>query len=139
MRRDPTELPQDLRRVLDHLGNRFLKDFLEVEVDRHPDNIDALTELGQVCTRLGHWERGLAVDRELVRLVPDSPTVHYNLACSQALLGATEPALDSLERAVELGYDDPQYLESDGDLVSLRGEGRFRALVERIRSKTQSR
>lgn len=138
MKRDPNELPQDLRRTLDHLGNRFLEDFLEVEVDRHPDNIGALAELGQMCTRLGHWERGLAVDRELVRLVPGNPTVHYNLACSQALLGSTEAALDSLERAVELGYDDSDYMATDEDLVSLRGERRFRALLERIRSKTRS-
>jgi Flp pilus assembly protein TadD len=134
--RDRIDIPQDLRRTLDHQGNRFLEEFLEIAVERHPDNVDALAELGQVCTRLGHWERGLAVDRELVRLVPSNPTVHYNLGCSQALLGLTDAALDSLSQAAELGYDDWAFLESDEDLVSLRGDERFRALIEQIRART---
>lgn len=115
-----------------------MQEFLEVELERHPDNVEALAELGQVYTRLGHWEEGLTVDRQLVRLVPENPTVHYNLACSQALLGQAEDALDSLERAVSLGYDDVGYLQNDEDLAGLRREERFRALIERIRSAKPS-
>ena len=115
-----------------------MQEFLEAELKRHPENVDALAELGQVYTRLGHWEEGLTVDRQLVRLVPESPTVHYNLACSQALLGQAEEAIDSLERAVSLGYDDVGYMQDDEDLASLRLEERFRALIERIRSRKSS-
>lgn len=128
------DLSQDLRRTLDELGARFMREFLEIEIGRHPDNVEALAELGQVYTSCGLWNEGLEVDLRLVRLVPGSPTAHYNLACSYALLGRSEPALDALEHAVELGYDDDAFLVRDEDLASLREEQRFRALIERIRS-----
>lgn len=128
-------LSQDLRRTLDDLGQCFLQEFLEVEIGRHPDNVEALAELGQIYTSRGLWNQGLEVDLQLVRLVPESPTAHYNLACSHALLGRVEEALGNLEHAVRLGYDDDRFMAEDEDLESLREEQRFRALLERIRSK----
>ncbi len=124
---------QDLRHTLDELGSRFLREFLEVEIRRHPDNVDALAELGQVYTNRGEWEAGLRVDLRLVELVPHSSTAYYNLACSYALLGRTQEALDGLDQAVELGYDDAEFMCGDEDLASLREEQRFRSLLERIR------
>jgi len=128
---------QDLRRQLDHLGNAFLREFLEVEIARHPSNVDALAELGQVYTQCGLWNRGLEVDQQLVQLVPESPTVHYNLACSQSLLGLVDAAFGSLERATDLGYCDYEFMERDEDLASLRDDQRFRSLLERIRTKAR--
>lgn len=95
-----------------------------------PRNIGALTELAQVLTLLGRYEEGLQADRELTRLLPDDPTAHYNLACSLALLGQREEALDALEHAVELGYDDVEHLLADEDLKPLRDDPRFREVVE---------
>jgi len=126
---------QDLRQTLDELGSRFLREFLEVEISRHPDNVEALAELGQVYTNRGEWEAGLQVDLRLVELVPQSSTAYYNLACSYALLGRNQEAIDSLEQAVKLGYDDGDFMLQDEDLASLREEQRFRALLERIRSE----
>jgi tetratricopeptide (TPR) repeat protein len=126
------ELQPQLRQHLDGLGRRFLVEFYEAELARNPDNLEALAELGHLHTLLGDLERGLAIDRRLVRLVPGEPTARYNLACSLALLGHREEALESLETAVELGYDDPDHLLGDEDLASLREEPRFRALVGRL-------
>ena len=133
MGHDPLELPGSLQQELERLGLRFLADFLAVETLRNPRNVDALAELGQIYSRLGDWEKGLGVDRQLVRLVPENPTVHYNLACSLAILGHTDEALDALERAVRLGYCDPDYMVEDSDLESLRREPRFHELVSRLR------
>jgi adenylate cyclase len=118
-----------LRARLDRIGQEFLAEFYGREVARHPDNLAALTELADLLTRLGRLEEGLSADERLVALAPEDPNIRYNLACSQALLGRTEHALDTLERAVELGYDDAAHLLEDEDLASLRGERRFRAIV----------
>jgi Flp pilus assembly protein TadD len=118
--------------VLDGLGLEFLAGFLETEIGLHPENLGAWMELGHVYTRAKRFEEGLAVDRELVRRAPNDPTVRYNLACSLALLGRTEEALDALEKAVALGYEDPEHLMADEDLASLRDEPRFREIVRAL-------
>ena len=91
------------------------------------------TVLGHALTRLGRNTEGLDLDRQLVQACPDDPIAHYNLACSLALLGRVRPALDALDEAIRLGFDDPDHLESDGDLESLRSEPRFRAMVAELR------
>jgi Flp pilus assembly protein TadD len=118
--------------VFEGLGLEFLAGFLETEIRLHPENLGARIELGHVYTRAKRYEEGLAVDRELVRRAPNDPTVRYNLACSLALLGRTEEALDALERAVALGYEDPEHLLADLDLASLRDEPRFREIVRAL-------
>ena len=92
----------------------------------------------QVLAGLGRLEEGLAVDERLVRLTPENPAAHYNMACSLALLGRGDAALDSLERAVERGYDDAPFMLADDDLTSLRGQARFRALVARLEARAGS-
>ena len=125
-------IPRPLRERLDRLGQEFLADFLERATARHPENAEALAELAGVLTRLGRLEEGLAADEKLVGLVPENPTVHYNLACSLALLGRRDSALDALERAIQLGYDDSEHLLEDEDLASLRDQARFQELVIRL-------
>jgi predicted esterase len=66
------------------------------------------------------------------RVKPDDPVVHYNLACAQARAGEIRPALVSLGRAVELGFDDAPLMESDPDLERLRGEPAFSELLETL-------
>lgn len=122
----------ELSATFEALGLEFLMGILEVEVSRHPENLAALCDLGHLYTRSKAYEKGLAVDRELVRRRPDDSTSHYNLACSLALLGESTQALDALERAVELGYDDAEHLLADEDLASLRGTGRFRAVLSSL-------
>jgi Flp pilus assembly protein TadD len=125
-------LPRPLRKRIDRIGQEFLAEFLARATRRHPTNVEALAELAGVLTQLGRLEEGLAADAQLVDLVPENPTVHYNLACSLALLGRKEAALDALERAIQLGYDDHEHLLQDSDLRSLRRDARFRELVVRL-------
>lgn len=127
------ELSAPLEAELNELGLTFLAEILEVETLRNPGNVDALAELGHVYTRQQRYSHGLEVDRKLVRLVPDNPTVHYNLACSLSILGDTEDALDALEQAVALGYDDPGFMLEDDDLARLHDEERFIRLVQRLK------
>jgi Flp pilus assembly protein TadD len=131
---DAFPLPPELEERLERLGEEFRADFLGHAVTRHPDNVAALTELAELLTRLGRFEEGLAADQRLVSLAPADPTVHYNLACSLALLGRAQDALDTLERAIALGYRDPEHMSEDEDLASVRSHPRFQALLASLRS-----
>lgn len=132
MSRDPLGLDRPLRERMDRLGQEFLARILGTETTRHPDNVEALADLGHVLTQLGRVEEGLAADRRLVELQPGNATAHYNLACSLALLERADEAIESLEAAIGLGYDDLDHLLADEDLASLRDKPRFQELAGRL-------
>lgn len=132
MSEDTLQISDAARERIDRLGLNFLAEVLDLEVRARPDNAAALVTLGMVLTRLGRYREGLAVDRRLVALAPEDPTCRYNLACSLALLGETQSAIDALEESVRLGFDDPKHLAGDEDLASLRGEARFQSIVEAL-------
>ena len=115
------------------VGLEFEARFYAAVARRTPENTEALSELAHVLTRLERFEEGLQIDRLLVRLAPENETAHYNLACSLALCQQPAEALDALETAVVLGYEDVGHLLADGDLVSLHQEPRFQDLVARLR------
>ncbi len=121
-----------LRSRLERTGAEFLAGYFETELRQKPENLAAWVELGHLYTRLGRIKEGLDVDRELARRLPEDSTVRYNLACSLALNGEIDMAFAELERALERGYCDAEHLAQDQDLVALRADPRFGALLERL-------
>jgi predicted Zn-dependent protease len=73
--------------------------------------------------------RAVELDRRLVDLLPNDFLARYNLACSLARAGRSDEAIDSLSRAILLGYDDLAHMEADPDLESLRNHPDFQALL----------
>ena len=55
-------------------------------------------------------------------------TSFYNEACGLALAGDKAAALDSLQNALENGFDNPEIFRKDDDLDAVRNEPRFRQL-----------
>jgi Flp pilus assembly protein TadD len=133
---EPLPLSPGAQARLERVGTEFMLGFLRTGAERDPRNLVALSELGHLLTRLGRHDEGLDVDRKLVRLDPDNPVVHYNMACSLSLTGEADAAVGSLERAVELGYDDAEHLVADEDLTGVRDEPRFQEIVRRLLAET---
>jgi tetratricopeptide (TPR) repeat protein len=104
-------------------------DFFEKLLVRNGDSVEVLRTLGELVSKKGDVQRALEIDRRLVERLPDDFLVRYNLACSQALAGRPDEAIDSLSSAILLGYDDLAHLEVDPDLDSLRERPDFRALL----------
>lgn len=129
MSEETLSISPEARARLDRLGLEFQADIYGIEVRERPNNAAALIALGMILTQLGRYAEGLAIDRRLVELLPEDNGARYNLACSLALVGERAQALAELENAVRLGYDDPQHLANDLDLISLREEPRFLELL----------
>ena len=108
-------------------------EFIEGLVRRDPNNVDALQILGDHYTQRGRINEGLQVDERLARLEPRNPLVFYNLACSYSLSGEIDQAANALERALQLGYRDFDWLAKDPDLKPLRGHAAFDDLKAKIR------
>ena len=66
--------------------------------------------------------------RRAVQSDPTNPLMLYNIGCLYAVAGKRGLALDHLERAMELGMRNRDWLMTDPDLTSLRDDPRFAAL-----------
>lgn len=68
---------------------------------------------------------------------PEDPDVWYNLACARAQAGWKRDAVKALERAVEVGFQDAAWIESDAELAPLHGETGYRALLDRLSARAK--
>ncbi|MEN8151444.1 MAG: hypothetical protein ABFS86_16630 [Planctomycetota bacterium] len=134
---ETTDFPFD-RTKLETLEYESLIPLYELRLQEEADDIPAIYWLGHAYTRVGRCEDGLSMDLRLSRLMPDDPTVQYNLGCSFALTGRADEAFETLSRAVSLGYRDVELLIADADLDSIRDDDRFGELLGRLRDPTGS-
>lgn len=107
----------------------FCLEFCDRILRLRPRHVEALSSAANHLTALGYYEDGLAVDRRLAALLPNDPGVLYNLACSLALTGGRDEAIDCLRRAVAAGYDDSRHMAADDDLAAVHGDPRFEELL----------
>lgn len=120
------------RRLREQSQLDFEVEFIGRILERDPFHTDALRVHANNLAAKGLYARALQVDRRLVRLLPERAIPWYNLACSYAVLGMTEPAIAALQRSLELGYRHLGHLRRDPDLKSLRHDPRFIRLLRRF-------
>lgn len=106
--------------------------FLEGLTRRDPAYAEALQLLGDAYTGLGRNRESLDVDQRLSQLQPEDPAVHYHLACSYAVTGQVDAAVQALDRALDLGFRDFRSLTDEPDLQSLRCHPSFARIRARI-------
>lgn len=103
--------------------------FLESVARRLPDELEVIRALAELYTVVGRYQDGLKLDLRLSRICPRDPLSWYNLGCSYALLGSKDEAFESLAKALELGYDDYDWMRRDQDLSALWDDPRFESLL----------
>jgi tetratricopeptide (TPR) repeat protein len=113
----------------------FEIEFFERILSRDPKNVEMLKLLGDLFSRKRFYRRALMVDLRLTALRPTDAVAFYNLACSRAMLNHVDAALDSLERAVELGFDDVDQLLADDELAALYCQPRFHKLLKGLEAR----
>lgn len=104
----------------------------EALVKAEPKNARAWYRLGASYANLKKYDQAVAAYRKGVE-VGGNPIVMYNLACAFALGGSPDSALVWLGHAVDAGYRQPDAMESDADLASIRSDDRYRALLDKAR------
>lgn len=110
----------------------FELSFFEGLHRRMPKDLRVVGMLAQLYTQTGQIDSGLKMDRKLVRLTPDDPLTHYNLACSLALKGRPADAVRSLRTAISLGYMDFHWMQHDPDLVDLHNYPGYEKLLGEV-------
>ena len=111
---------------LDALGT------LQRHLEMNPHDTRALYVCAQNLCCVGEQEKGHELAERALNQDEDEPVVLYNVACFYAHAGNKDRALELLELAVEKGWGDKAWLETDSDLDSIRELPRFKKLLERI-------
>lgn len=110
----------------------FEVDFFVTLHRRMPRDVRVASILAQLYTRTGQIDSGLRMDRKLVRLTPNDPVAHYNLACSLALKRRYPEAVRALRTAVTFGYADFDWMRNDPDLGDLHEYPEFLRLLHEV-------
>jgi adenylate cyclase len=105
-------------------------------IERHlklnPHDTRALYFGAQNLLRVGEHEKAVELAERALGQDENEPIVLYNVACFYAEQHDNVRAIDLLEKAVELGWGDRAWIETDSDLDALRQDERFKALLARI-------
>jgi adenylate cyclase len=104
----------------------------DAHLELNPDDARAWLLSGAALMRLGQREQALERARRAFAIDPEDSGVLYNLACIYALAGSGNEALDHLNRAIEHGFGQREWLENDSALDSIREEPRFQALLRKL-------
>jgi len=103
----------------------------EKHLELHPDDARALYLGANALSNLGERARSLDWCRRALAIDPEDCGILYNVACTYALQGMTEDALDCLEKAMTHAFWYKRWAQQDPDLDSIRNHPRFQALMER--------
>jgi adenylate cyclase len=109
-------------------ARRVIEDHLEL----NPGDTRALMLGGSAMARLGETATAIAWAERTLAIEPDDAVVLYGTACIYSMLGNADRALDLLDRAVQAGFRKRGWIEHDPDFNSIRGDPRYRAIVERL-------
>ena len=111
----------------------FEINFYENLVREKPNFVDALKPLADAYTKRGMFRKGLEVDKKLVKLRPKDESCWYNLACSYSLLKDIDKAFYALEKAIQLGYNNFEFIKQDTDLDNIRKDSRYKIFINKVR------
>ncbi len=100
-----------------------------------PDFVDALILLADAYTKKGADAKAIEIDLKLSSLCPGDPVIHYNLACDYSVLKNADKCIETLEKAIKLGYRDFRYMEKDPDLAYVRQDVRYKELLLKHRKR----
>jgi TolB-like protein/Flp pilus assembly protein TadD/tRNA A-37 threonylcarbamoyl transferase component Bud32 len=109
-------------------ARRVIEDHLEL----NPGDTRALMLGGSAMARLGETATATAWAERTLAIDPDDAVVLYGTACVYSMLGNADRALDLLERAVQAGFRKRGWIEHDPDFNPIRGDPRYRAILERL-------
>ena len=104
----------------------------DAHLELNPDDARAWYLSAAALVRLGQTDQALERGRRAFAVDPEDAGVLYNLGCAYALAGLSDAAIDHLNKAVQNGFGQREWLENDSALDPIRGDPRFDALMRKL-------
>jgi adenylate cyclase len=105
---------------------------IQRHLELNPHDTRALCLGANQLSNVGEFEQGEKLAGQALEQGGSEPLVLYNVACFYSRRGDIGKAVELLQHAVDSGWGDRAWLETDSDLDALRGDRDFQALLERI-------
>jgi TM2 domain-containing membrane protein YozV len=99
-------------------------------VHRNDYHYERLKKSGIRHFRQRHYDAAADDFEDALEIVPDSPSLHFNLACTYALLREAALAFHHLEEAVKYGFTPIEKIHTHDALAYLRALPQFKTFVE---------
>ena len=114
-------------------GNKFLRQEnwseavrnYEMSLRHNQDIPDIHINLSTAQLRARTFDKAYETLKTLQEKNPNHPALFYNLACYYALTSQIDPAWESLQNAVTLGFKNIAAIKTDPDLAPLRNDPRY--------------
>ena len=98
-----------------------------------PDNGMFWFRYGYCLHGAGDLDKAIEVHKKAAEFDRLAPVATYNLACAYSLQKKTDLAIEALNKAVEMGFNDAGQIENDSDMNNLRDDKRFTALLKELK------
>jgi tetratricopeptide (TPR) repeat protein len=79
---------------------------------------------------MGQPAKAVEYFQKLATLMPGNATVYYNLACLYARQNRVEPAVESLKKALDAGYNDMDQIRTDRDIAPIRDTDFYKTRID---------
>ena len=109
-----------------------------IEIDSTFKIKDYYNNIGLAYAKSQQFPEAKAAFTEYQKLFPKQGRPYRNRAMYYALQDQKEEALELLKKAIDLGYKDLKWLETDDSMDNLRNEPRFKALLEQLKTQKPS-
>ncbi|MCK4694409.1 MAG: SagB/ThcOx family dehydrogenase, partial [Candidatus Cloacimonetes bacterium] len=93
---------------------------------------DKLLRSTEILYEQGEYKKAAETIDKIVDQYDASQLVYFYGACTWALAGDKDKALDYLEKTVDLGWLDYDLISEDKDLVSLKTESRYNEIISKL-------
>ena len=107
---------------------------IERRLELNPDNARALYMGAGLLVLLGERDKGLNYAERAISTDPEDLTIIYNVACAHARAGNVDIAIDYLSKVLLAGFSHKEWVQNDGDLLSLQDHPRFIELLDKMPS-----
>ena len=104
----------------------------DAHLELNPDDARAWYLSAAALMRLGQSDQALERGRRAIAVDPEDAGVLYNIACNYALAGSSDEAITHLEKALQNGFGQREWLENDSALDPIRGDPRFQVLLRKM-------
>jgi putative intracellular protease/amidase len=101
-------------------------------VEKYPRDGSGWVGLSGVLQAKGEWDAAIEAGERAASFGSVRSDALFNVACAYARKGNTDEAFNKLRLAVTAGFKRKWQLEGEADLASLRGDTRYRQLVEAL-------